>query len=81
MAIGKGSVNRVTLSRKSRNDPKLARTKSGAAVTTIGLATNEIWKDSDGNKKEHTEWHRVVLWKQLAEIAYELSEKGQQSIY
>ncbi len=70
MAIGKGSVNKVTLVGNLGADPELNQTKNGAAVTTLALATNEIRQDSAGEKHEHTEWHRVVFWRRLAEIAW-----------
>ena len=76
MAIGKGSANKVTLLGNLGATPELARTKSGAAVTTLALATNEVWKDSDGNKQERTEWHRIVVWRGLAEIACEDLKNG-----
>ena len=52
-------------------------TAGGAAVTTLSLATSESWKDKDtGSDQEKTEWHRVVLWRRLAEIAGEYLKKG-----
>ncbi len=51
MAIGKGSANKVTLLGNLGATPELARTKSGAAVTTLALATNEVWKDNEGNSR------------------------------
>lgn len=76
MATGKGTVNRVILLGRLGQDPELRYTPSGAAVTTLSVATNEVWKDSDGNKQERTEWHRIVLWRKLAEIAGEFLKKG-----
>lgn len=76
MATGKGSVNRVILIGNLGQDPELKYTPSGVAVTTLNMATNEIWKDSDGNRQERTEWHRVVMWRRLAEIAGEYLKKG-----
>lgn len=76
MAIGKGSVNRVTLVGNLGADPELKQTKNGTAVITLSLATNEIRKNSDGEKQDHTEWHRVVLWHRWAEIAAEHLKKG-----
>ncbi|MFQ5602756.1 MAG: single-stranded DNA-binding protein [bacterium] len=76
MAIGKGSVNKVILVGNLGQDPELKYTPSGAAVTNFSIATNEVWKDNDGNKQERTEWHRVVLWRRLAEIAGEYLKKG-----
>jgi single-strand DNA-binding protein len=76
MATGKGSVNKVILVGNLGQDPELRYTPNGAAVTTLSVATNEVWKDNDGNKQERTEWHRVVLWRRLAEIAGEWLKKG-----
>ena len=76
MATGKGSVNRVTLIGNLGTDPELAHTQNNIAVTNLSLATNEVWKDSDGNRQERTEWHKIVLWKQLAEFACEHLGKG-----
>jgi single-strand DNA-binding protein len=76
MATGKGSVNKVILVGNLGQDPELKYTPNGAAVTTLSLATSEVWKDNDGNKQERTEWHRVVLWRRLAEIAGEYLKKG-----
>lgn len=76
MAYSKGSVNKVILVGNLGQDPELRYTPSGAAVTTLSIATNEVWKDNDGNQQERTEWHRVVLWRRLAEIAGEYLKKG-----
>lgn len=76
MATGGGTVNKVILIGHLGQDPELKYTPSGAAVTNFSLATNEYWKDSDGNRKERTEWHRIVLWRKLAEIAGEYLKKG-----
>ena len=69
-------VNRVTLIGNLCSDPETRHTSGGTAVATLRLATNEQWKDKDGNKQEHTEYHRVVLWGRLGEICGELLEKG-----
>ena len=76
MATGRGSVNKVILIGNLGQDPELRYTPGGAAVTNFSVATNEVWKDNDGNKQERTEWHRVVLWRKLAEIAGEYLKKG-----
>ena len=72
------SVNKVILVGNLGQEPELKHTPGGAAVTTLSLATHEIWKDKDGNKQQRTEWHRVVLWRKLAEIAGEYLKKGSQ---
>jgi len=76
MATGMGTVNKVILVGRLGQDPELKYTPSGAAVTNFSVATNEVWKDDQGNKKDRTEWHRVVLWRRLAEIAGEYLKKG-----
>jgi len=71
-------INKVILVGNMGNDPEVRYTPSGAAVTTISIATTESWKDKDGNKQEKTEWHRVVFFGRLAEIAGEYLKKGSQ---
>ena len=57
-------------------DPELRYTPTGAAVCTIGLATNRSWTTDSGEKKEETEFHRVVAWNKLAELCSQLLTKG-----
>jgi len=57
-------------------DPELRYTPTGAAVCTIGLATNRSWTTEAGEKKEETEFHRVVAWNKLAELCSQLLTKG-----
>ncbi len=57
-------------------DPELRYTPTGAAVCTIGLATNRYWTTESGEKKEDTEFHRVVAWNKLAELCSQLLTKG-----
>jgi len=73
-----GSVNKVILLGNLGRDPELKYTPSGSPVATFTLATNERWKDKEGNKQEHTEWHRIVIFGKLAEIAGEYLRKGRQ---
>ncbi len=70
------SVNKVILIGNLGKDPELKRTGSGIPVATITVATNERYKDKDGNWADRTEWHNVVLWQRLAEIANEYLKKG-----
>ncbi len=58
------------------NDPELRYTTNEIPVATLSVATTERWKDSDGNKQERTEWHRVVVWQRLAEVCGEHLHKG-----
>ncbi|MCX7545167.1 single-stranded DNA-binding protein [Marinicella gelatinilytica] len=71
-------INKVILVGNLGQDPEVRYTPAGAAVTTISVATTEAWNDKDGNKQERTEWHRVVFFSRLAEIAGEYLKKGSQ---
>ena len=71
-------INKVILVGNLGQDPEVRYTPAGAAVTTISVATTEAWNDKDGNKQERTEWHRVVFFRRLAEIAGEYLKKGSQ---
>lgn len=70
------SLNKVTLIGNLTRDPELRYTPTGAAVCTIGLATNRSWMTDSGEKKEETEFHRVVAWNKLAELCSQLLAKG-----
>jgi single-strand DNA-binding protein len=72
----KGTLNKVMLIGRLGQDPELKYTASGAAVLTLSIATNTSYKGQDGNAVEHTEWHRVVLWRKLAEIMAQYAKKG-----
>ena len=70
-------VNKVTLIGHLGGDPETRYLPSGGAVTNITLATSETWKDKQtGQQQERTEWHRVVFFNRLAEIAGEYLRKG-----
>ncbi len=70
-------MNKTMIIGNVGNDPEVHYTKNSAApVTTLSVATTERWKDGDGNKQEHTEWHRVVAWGGLAEVCGEHLKKG-----
>ena len=65
-------INKVILVGNLGNDPETRYTQSGSAVTNISLATSETWKDKQtGQPQERTEWHRIVFFNRLAEIAGE----------
>ena len=73
------SVNKVILIGNLGQDPEVKYMPSGGAVTNISIATTENWKDkATGEKKEKTEWHRVVFFNRLAEIVGEYLRKGSQ---
>ena len=72
-------VNKVILVGNLGADPETRYTASGAAITNINIATSESWKDKQtGENQERTEWHRVVFFNRLAEIAGEYLRKGSQ---
>ena len=72
------SVNKVILIGNLGRDPETRYMPSGEAVVNIALATTDNWKDKNGEKQERTEWHRVVIFGKLAEIAAEYLKKGSQ---
>jgi single-strand DNA-binding protein len=72
------SVNKVILIGNLGADPETRYTASNDAVTNIRIATSETWKDKNGEKQERTEWHTVVFFGKLAEIAGEYLKKGRQ---
>jgi single-strand DNA-binding protein len=74
------SVNKVILVGNLGKDPELKHTSGGTAVATMTVATNERFKDKSGEWQDKTEWHTVVLWQRLAEIAAEYLKKGR-SVY
>lgn len=70
-------VNKVIVLGNLGQDPEVRYTQNSTAVATLSVATSEAWKDKQtGEQKEVTEWHRVVLWDKLAEIAGEYLKKG-----
>jgi single-strand DNA-binding protein len=71
-------VNKVILVGTLGKDPEVRYSQAGAAMTTVSVATNESWKDKNGEKQERTEWHRVKFFGRLAEIAGEYLKKGGQ---
>jgi len=72
------SVNKVVLIGNLGRDPETRYLPNGDAVTSISVATTETWKDKSGEKQEKTEWHRVSLFRRLAEVAGEYLKKGSQ---
>lgn len=72
------SVNKTTLVGNLGADPDIRYMPNGTATATLSIATTESWKDKDGEKVEKTEWHRVVFFKGLAEVAKEYLKKGSQ---
>jgi len=72
------SINKVILIGNLGADPETRYTANNDAVTNIRIATTETWKDKSGEKQERTEWHTVVFFGKLAEIAGEYLKKGRQ---
>ena len=72
------SVNKAILIGHLGKDPEVRYMPSGEAVANVTLATSETWKDKNGEKQEKTEWHNIVFFKRLAEIAGEYLKKGSQ---
>ncbi|HLQ01926.1 MAG TPA: single-stranded DNA-binding protein [Burkholderiales bacterium] len=73
------SVNKVILVGNLGRDPETRYNPEGGAITNISVATTDTWKDkASGEKQERTEWHRVVFFNRLAEIAGEYLKKGSQ---
>lgn len=73
-------LNRVMLIGNLGNDPDVKYAQSGKCVTRISVATTNVYKDKDGNRQEDVQWHRVVFFSKLAEIAGEYLRKGS-SVY
>lgn len=71
------SVNKVILVGNLGRDSEMRYTANGSAVATLNLATTEKWT-KDGEKKEQTEWHRVIVWGKTAESLHEYLTKGKQ---
>ena len=74
--MSKGSINKVMLIGNLGSDPELRFTPSGVQVANFSLATTESWTDKSGERQERAEWHRIVLWRRLAEVAGQYLKKG-----
>lgn len=72
-------INKAIIVGRLGRDPELRYTPDGTAVANFSVATSEEWKDKNsGEKKERTEWHRIVAWRKLGEICGEYLSKGRQ---
>jgi single-strand DNA-binding protein len=71
-----GSVNKAIVIGNLGKDPEVRFTPGGQAVANFSVATNESWKDKNGQAQERTEWHRIVVWGKLAELCGEYLKKG-----
>lgn len=70
------SVNKVILVGNLGRDPEMRYMPNGEAVCNFSIATTDNWKDKNGQKQEKTEWHNIVMYRRLAEIAGEYLKKG-----
>jgi single-strand DNA-binding protein len=75
---GSASVNKVILVGRLGKDPDVRYTTEGTPVANFNLATDESFTDRAGDKQTRTEWHRIVVWKRLAEVCGEHLQKGRQ---
>jgi single-strand DNA-binding protein len=72
-----GSVNKVILIGNLGKDPEIRRTQDGKAIANLSIATSETWRDkSSGERKEKTEWHRVVAFEPISKVAEQYLKKG-----
>jgi len=71
-------VNKVILVGNLGKDPEVRHLENGTAVANFPIATSESYKDREGNRVDQTEWHNVVVWRKLAEIAESYLKKGSQ---
>jgi single-strand DNA-binding protein len=72
------SLNRVMLIGRLGKDPEMRATSDGTPVANFSLATSESYTDKNGTRQERTEWHNIVAWKRLADIARRFLAKGRQ---
>ncbi|MBI5147607.1 MAG: single-stranded DNA-binding protein [Parcubacteria group bacterium] len=70
------NLNKVFILGRLTVDPQLRTTPAGHSVATLSVATNRVWTDKGGNRKEETEFHNVVVWGRQAEIASQFLTKG-----
>ncbi len=73
-----GTVNKVIIVGNLGRDAEIRYTPGGAAVSTLSLATTDVWNDKAGQRQEKTEWHRVVVWGKQAETLKDYLTKGRQ---
>jgi len=73
-----GSVNKAILVGNLGRDAEMRFTAGGTAVATVSLATTEKYTDKEGQRKEETEWHRIVIWGKTAQSLHEYLTKGKQ---
>jgi len=76
-SMQKNSLNKVLLIGRLGANPEARYTAAGVPVVSFSLATNEFWKQKDGESVDRVEWHNIVIWDKLAEIAQNNLSKGQ----
>ena len=69
-------INKVILVGRLGKDPEIRTFENGSKKASFSLATSESWKDKEGNRMETTEWHNIVMWRNLAEMAERYLRKG-----
>jgi len=69
-------LNKVTFIGNLGKDPELRKLENGVSLATFSIATNEKWKDKDGNPQSSTEWHNIVCWRGLADMVEMYYKKG-----
>ncbi len=74
-------INKVIIVGTLGRDPELRYMSTGDAVANLSVATSESWKDKSGNKNEKTEWHRIVIFGKLAEVAGQYLSKGSKAYF
>jgi single-strand DNA-binding protein len=72
------SLNKAMLIGNLGRDPEIRFTPDGSPVATFSLATGEVWTDKSGTRQERTEWHNIVAWNKLADLAKRYLTKGRQ---
>src|SRR3989338_9893968 len=70
------NLNKIFIIGRLTQDPEVRSTQSGQSVTTLNMATNRVWNDKSGQKQESSEFHRVVAWGRLGEVAGQYLKKG-----
>jgi len=75
------NLNKASLIGRLTRDPEVRSTPSGKTVTSVSLATSHTWKGQDGQKQEKTEFHNLVLWGRIGEIAGQYLIKGQEAYF
>ena len=75
------NINKVTLVGRLTRDPEIRTTNTGSTVASISLATNSYWNDKNGQRQETTEYHNIVIFGKLAEVAGQYLVKGQEAFF